>query len=55
MVSDNHQRKICKSNLFLFGFDNINLPETYGKVSLGPMDIDEQVILTNYNLEMKEK
>ncbi len=54
MVSDNHQVKISESNVFLFGFDNINLPETYGKVSLGPMDIDEQVILTNYDLEMKK-
>ncbi len=55
MVSNNHQRKICESNVFLFGFDNINLPKTYGEVSLGPIDIDEQVILTNYNLEMNEK
>lgn len=52
-VSNNHQRQISESNVFLFGFDNINLPDTYGKISLGPMDIDEQVILTNYELEMK--
>ena len=55
VVSDNYQRKICEANVFLFGFDNINLPKTYGEVSLGPLDIDEQVILTNYNLEMKKK
>ncbi len=54
-VSDNIKRKICESNVFLFGFDNINLPETYEIATLGPIDIDEQAILTNYNLEMKEK
>ncbi|MBY9002068.1 MAG: hypothetical protein KGD64_14205 [Candidatus Heimdallarchaeota archaeon] len=54
-ISFNHQKKITNANVFLFGFDNINLPDRYEIVSLGPIDLDEQVILTNYDLEMKEK
>lgn len=52
-VSSDHRKKITAANVFLFGFDNINLPDKYGVVSLGPIDLDEQVILTNYDLEMK--
>lgn len=50
-VSPNYQKKIADSNTFLFGFEGIELSKEYNSTSLGPIDIDEQVILTNYTLE----
>ncbi|MCG3222063.1 MAG: hypothetical protein H7641_11855 [Candidatus Heimdallarchaeota archaeon] len=37
--------------LFLFGFDKINSENIEYKISWGPLEIDEQVILTNHYIE----
>ncbi len=37
--------------LFLFGFDKINTKNIEYNISWGPLEIDEQVILTNHHIE----
>ena len=39
------------SYVFFYNFENKNLNNKAIKLSLGPLDIDEQVILTNYFIE----